>query len=483
MKAFFAVFSTSLPEGKLATRRRKLRDLLREAGVEAETLTVGPGRTADSAVAKVLAEEGPAVLIALDDECPHPDKAAWLDLLAEQVLSREEPYRPQVVYVTRRADATGILQALHHPIVRHYVRRAERLAWEQEAVQAACGLLEELQDQRSVRSEEARPEALPAFVGQSPSFCRAAMELYEVMRSPYGLVTGEPGVGKMFLIRAIWRQMRGNVRLIVLPCGSFFKDYYVGGVRRRIGGGREAVDQLTPYLKEADHGLLVLHHVEQLPTALQHELAVGLSSSSGDPRLAMRVSGVDSDGLVEYDLNVIATSNSSPEEMEAKGQLIPSLAAKLRKRHARIPSLAERGPEDVLLAAEDILQRIKLREGLPVVPELDAEAARILAFRPWPGNLAELLRTLEQAVRSCRGRTIRRAHLPKSALTTPKPPRGRTLDEIVAEAQRNAIEEALDRNGGSVAKAAADLGRDKGNLYRLMKKLGISTRRRSARRR
>ena len=120
----------------------------------------------------------------------------------------------------------------------------------------------------------------------------------------------------MFIIRAIWHQLTGKRRVIVLPCGSFFKDYYVAGIRRRIAGGREAVDDLRSYLKESHRGLLVLHHVERLPTALQEELAARLASSMAGPELARRLSGVDHEGLQEYDVMIVATSTFSPELLQ-----------------------------------------------------------------------------------------------------------------------------------------------------------------------
>ena len=51
-----------------------------------------------------------------------------------------------------------------------------------------------------------------------------------------------------------------------------------------------------------------------------------------------------------------------------------------------------------------------------------------------------------------------------------------------SEAQRAAMENALERTGGDVAQAAALLGRNKHALHRRMGKLGMSTLRRTVRR-
>ena len=58
------------------------------------------------------------------------------------------------------------------------------------------------------------------------------------------------------------------------------------------------------------------------------------------------------------------------------------------------------------------------------------------------------------------------------------PPAALTLDEIVAEAERTAIENALEQTGGDVAAAAKLLDRNAKGLYRLMKILGMPVKRR-----
>jgi sigma-54 dependent transcriptional regulator, acetoin dehydrogenase operon transcriptional activator AcoR len=151
------------------------------------------------------------------------------------------------------------------------------------------------------------------------------------------------------------------------------------------------------------------------------------------------------------------------------------LAVKLRKRHVQIPSLSQRGPDDLLLLCEDLLQRICARQRLNSPLKLDQRVASILTTSEWPENISDLVRVLEYAIRQCRGNTIRVAHLPKDMLGNRPQRAAGTLDEIVADAQRTAIENALDRTGGDVAAAAKLLGRNPKGLYRLMGQLGIST--------
>ena len=107
---------------------------------------------------------------------------------------------------------------------------------------------------------------------------------------------------------------------------------------------------------------------------------------------------------------------------------------------------------------------------------MDDDVVSTLTTREWPENLSDLVPVLEYALRYCRGGIIRPAHLPKN-LPPPSPPM-RKLDQIVAQAQRTAIENALEQTGGNVAAAAELLGRNAKGLYRLMKTLGMLVKRR-----
>lgn len=481
MQVYFVVVETTLTCGQLAGKRRRLARLLHKSGVELCCLRAGSdGR---SIISRIISQARGSPLVALDDVHGLPDAAPWLADLTRDVMHLLPARRPQVLYVTQRTSAAGLVQALRHPVVRHYIKRDDKGRWIESVVEAVSEMLQQGAPAELVAQASAQA-TVSDIVGAAPCFRQAVEELYQVMQTPYGLVTGDPGVGKLFLIRALWRQMSENPRMIVLPCGSFFKDYYVSGIRRRFGGGREAVDQLGPYLDEAEDGLLVLHHVEQLPTALQDELVARLSSASGDPRAPSRLVGVDRGRLHESDVKIIATSNLSPELLEKTGRIIPELARKLLKRYARIPSLSERGPEDVQLLCEDVVRRIALRQAqaaeskgssdTPPPPRISPEVVRVLAKRPWQYNMSDLLRVLEHAVRKCRGGTIRLEHLPKDIASPSALGSERSLDNIVVQAQRAAIQNALEQTGGDVPRTSAILGRHKHALYRLMGKLGIT---------
>jgi len=475
LTAYFVAFETKLTPTQLAAKRRRLAGLLRKKGIELHTLMRGQGK---SIVQRLASEARGAAVIVLDDEHPTPDKSPWIAELVKQAADLTPQRRPQLIYITRQTTAAGISQVLDHAIIKYYVKGDSKGVWVKTAAMLAGEIARQTQVDPEKTSSPTSAEDDGEIVGNSTCFREAVDELARIIRPPYGMVSGEAGVGKMFLIQSLWRQFKPDAPLIVLPCGSFFKDYYIGETRRRFGGGREAVDQLVPYLEEANEGLLVLHHVERLPTALQEELVARLLLRS---RKGMKnpVVGVDRQALVEHDVRVLATSAHSPQDLRNRG-LIEELAVKLAKRHVRIPSLAQRGVGDVDLICHDILRRIVHRQTggddgdwVKLVPQFDPAALQLLRHAQCPSNISDLLRWIEYAWRHCRGGTIRRHHLPPDIAIVRRKPAG-TLDEIVADAQRTAIRNALDQTGGDIPEAAAILGRTKGALYRLMGTLGMT---------
>jgi len=154
--------------------------------------------------------------------------------------------------------------------------------------------------------------------------------------------------------------------------------------------------------------------------------------------------------------------------------------AQLRDRRQKLAdALQQESIELKTLRVGDDLQPLLTR----LLP--DAKAAPVIVMddgHALPGDapwLAELSRSLIDLTPDRRPQLIYLTEhvaesLPDETLTGTMP----TLNEIVAGAQRTAIQNALDRTGGNVAAAAAMLGRNRGSLHRLMKKLGMVTKRR-----
>jgi two-component system nitrogen regulation response regulator NtrX len=108
----------------------------------------------------------------------------------------------------------------------------------------------------------------------------------------------------------------------------------------------------------------------------------------------------------------------------------------------------------------------------------DAAAMGRLRAHRWPGNVRELANALERLTILCAGGAAGPADV--DAVLGPA---GRGEPDLAADAglsealdayERGLITRALEEAAGNVAEAARRLGTDRGNLYRRMRRLGLS---------
>ncbi|NDK91367.1 Fis family transcriptional regulator [Gordonia desulfuricans] len=134
-------------------------------------------------------------------------------------------------------------------------------------------------------------------------------------------------------------------------------------------------------------------------------------------------------------------------------------------RRIELPPLRHRTAELAVIATSVITE-------LAPGTELSSGAADALLSQEWPGNLTELVTALGDAVAASttRGsRTVDLADLPERYRTTSRASRlaGRE------QAERQAIIDALDRNGHNKVHAARELGISRTTLYARIRALGI----------
>jgi transcriptional regulator of acetoin/glycerol metabolism len=123
-----------------------------------------------------------------------------------------------------------------------------------------------------------------------------------------------------------------------------------------------------------------------------------------------------------------------------------------------VPPLVER-PGDILPLAE-----LFRPPGKPL-----SESARTALLRHgWPGNVRELRNVIQRAGLLAQGERIEATDLNLPRPTAPKP-------APAAEPDKAGIEAALERAGGVIAQAAAELGLSRQALYRRMERLGLKS--------
>jgi DNA-binding NtrC family response regulator len=160
-------------------------------------------------------------------------------------------------------------------------------------------------------------------------------------------------------------------------------------------------------------------------------------------------------------VRVISATNADPERLIRDGRFREDLYYRLNVIEIDVPPLTER--------RDDILPLARAFAGAGHSLAPDAEAA--LLAHDWPGNVRELANCLRRATLLSRSERI-----VAGDLGLPTRRASSAIAGAVTEADgpdRASVESALEKSGGIVARAAAELGLSRQALYRRMEKLGL----------
>ena len=152
--------------------------------------------------------------------------------------------------------------------------------------------------------------------------------------------------------------------------------------------------------------------------------------------------------------------------MIADGRFREDLYYRLAEIVVKIPSLAERSGDAVLLARH-FVNRFG-RELNPAVQSLSPDALAAIDAYPWPGNVRELENRIKRAVIMADGRSIGAGDLDLRP-TADEQPALINLRAARESADRKAIRQAMSRTDNNISGAAKLLGISRPTLYDLLK--------------
>ncbi len=314
----------------------------------------------------------------------------------------------------------------------------------------------QLHDQvRRFRQQAAARYRAERLIGNSPAIrrVRAQVEAAVAGRGSV-LLVGPPGSGRQHVAAAIHygANSQATGSLIPLDCSLLGTDL----IRSTIG----ALATDAALAEEVGRGTLLLNRADLLPPEIQAELVSTL-------------------GRKTFPLRLIATANTSLDELAAAGEYRADLAALLGTLVIQLPPLASRR-EDLPLLAQLLLERANA-EGAKQVGRFNAEALDALDAYPWPGNVDELAQVVSEAHHRAEGPEVEAADLPErihiAAEAAAYPPRAQqtiVLDEFLGQVEEELIRRALGQAKGNKAQAARLLGISRPRLYRRMIQLGLA---------
>jgi transcriptional regulator with PAS, ATPase and Fis domain len=213
------------------------------------------------------------------------------------------------------------------------------------------------------------------------------------------LVTGESGVGKEIIAKAIHAaSKRANKALVTVNCGAIPE----GIIESELFGHEKgaftgATDQRKGYFELADGGTIFLDEIGELPLATQVKFLRVLENGE-----FMRVG---SSQTREVDVRIIAATNHNLEQSVRTKTFRSDLFFRLRTVNIQIPPLREHR-EDIPILAAAFVGEFCERNTMPV-SELDDEVISVLMNYNWPGNVRELRNVVESLLVMHAGGAIR----------------------------------------------------------------------------
>ena len=284
---------------------------------------------------------------------------------------------------------------------------------------------------KSVAGSRDLPQSvpLPSLVGSGPPWLHACHEVERVFRSGEWLaVEGEPGVGKLAVLRAVQlrRQPVGRFELLDARTAAADTDW-VQTVRQTLAGEVQTV---------------VLRHVDALTAPQLRSLVSALqearTGSATPPWVAVTLGG-----------------EKNRQAIQPLLQLFPSTV--------QLPPLR--------LHLEDLPQLVTVflsRHGQGGNLTCSPDAMRLLMRMSWPGNAEQLHEMLRAVVRHRRTGCIGPGDLPPEVHAVSR----RVLSPLEA-LERDAIVKCLTEAGGNKVQAARSLGMSRATIYRKIHDYGI----------
>lgn len=219
------------------------------------------------------------------------------------------------------------------------------------------------------------------------------------------LVTGESGVGKELVARALHsRSSRRGGPFVAINCGAIPEALLESELfGHKKGAFTDAVSDRKGLFEEASGGTLFLDEIGELPLQLQVKLLRVLE----DERI--RRLGETKD--LQVDVRIVAATHRDLAAEARAGRFREDLFYRLNVLHIHVPPLRDRR-EDIALLVEYFVERNNQRLGTNI-SGLDGEARRLLYEYAWPGNVRELENTVERAMVLADGSKIMAAELPE----------------------------------------------------------------------
>ena len=322
--------------------------------------------------------------------------------------------------------------------------------------------LHDIEDENRRLETGATGTVLGSMITAAPEMLKVAKTIERVASADVSvMLLGASGTGKELLARAVHEKSGRSGEFIAINCAAipenlleaelfgYERGAFTGAVKCNIGK-----------IELAQGGTLFLDEVGDIPLPLQVKLLRFLQE-----RVIERLGGRQP---IPVDTRIVCATHQNLEAMITDGRFREDLYYRLAEIVVKIPSLAERSGDAVLLARH-FVNRFG-RELNPGVQTLSPDAIEAVDAYAWPGNVRELENRIKRAVIMADGKSVSAGDLDLQAGIIPSddvlPINLRAAREI---ADRKAIRHAMSRAENNISSAAKLLGISRPTLYDLLK--------------
>ena len=308
-------------------------------------------------------------------------------------------------------------------------------------------------------------DVLGGIITGAPEMLKVARMIERVATAQVSvMLLGASGTGKELLARGLHNaSLRAGKPFVAINCAAIPENLLESelfGYEK--GAFTGAVKMQEGKIELAEGGTLFLDEVGDIPLPLQVKLLRFLQE-----RVIERIGGRKA---IPVDVRIVCATHQNLDAMIAAQKFREDLFYRLAEIVVRIPSLAERNGDAVLLA-HHFLARFS-RENDRSFKGFTPDAIAAISDWAWPGNVRELENRMKRAVIMADSSRLSANDLD---LGTPENDQLLSLKAAREVADKVAIRKALARSEHNVSTAAKVLGISRPTLYDLIKQYGLET--------
>ena len=323
----------------------------------------------------------------------------------------------------------------------------------------------EEENRRLVESSSADKTVLGRMITGAPEMVKVARTIERVAHTNVSvMLLGASGTGKELLAKGLHDASdRANGPFIAINCAAIPENLLESELfGHEKGAFTGAVKTTEGKIESADGGTLFLDEVGDIPLPLQVKLLRFLQE-----RTIERVGGRKA---IPVNTRIVCATHQDLEGMIAAGSFREDLFYRLAEIVVRIPGLAERYGDPVLLA-KAFLKRFAA-EMNPAVTGFTPDALAAMDAHDWPGNVRELENRVKRAVIMADGKLVNAEDLD---LGDREDEDAQLLNLKAAReaTDRRVIRHALSRSEGNISSTAKLLGISRPTLYDLLKQYDL----------